>query len=75
MSEWKPIQSAPKQTERSDDNCPMEFVVLLYDPDNSIESRIQVGFWNTNYADWQTLFEHDEIIRPTHWMPLPEPPK
>ncbi len=75
MADWKEINSCPKQpSDDKDVNVTMEFVVLLFDPDNDIDNRIQVGFWNNVINDWQTLFDNTELMRPTHWMPLPAAP-
>lgn len=70
--EWQPIETVPKQPEQGD--VPPEFVVLLYDPDNDIDNRVQVGFWNNVINDWQTLFDGADLRNPTHWMPLPVAP-
>ncbi len=69
---WQDISTAPKPPD--DGDVPLEFVLLLHDPDNDVDNRVQVGFWNKPLSDWQTVFEHSEIMRPTHWMPLPTPP-
>jgi hypothetical protein len=64
--EWQPIQTAPK-----DGAC-----VLLYD--NTCEEPV-VGFWHA--SGWLVAWDHSRYdtnfpgCDPTHWMPLPEPPK
>jgi len=75
MTEWQPIETAPK------DNT----LVLLYakiDPDPNFSDFMDVGYWET-YNFWLgpvppegpcwnwSLSEH----QPTHWMHLPEPPR
>jgi hypothetical protein len=60
---WQPIETAPKDRE-----------VLLLMP--SGEQR--VGKWSTDSlrGNWQTADGLDLFYDPpTHWMPLPEPPK
>lgn len=60
MSEWKPIAEAPKQ----------------------ISTRV-LGYsdgWGTdifyfNGDEWVLFNEPLKVCRPTHWMPLPQPPK
>lgn len=67
---WHPIETAPKDGTR----------ILLHIKD----FRIDCGQWNSDqyarkpkpYWDWG--FPSKQIMRddpPTHWMPLPEPPK
>lgn len=29
-------------------------------------------WWLSDWTDWQ---DHERIVKPTHWMELPEPPK
>lgn len=72
--EWRPIESAPKDGP----------YILIWSAE---ESRAYVGQWYAyDYSpdgyDWveppQRWGDHDlgsPISRPTHWMPLPEPPK
>jgi hypothetical protein len=63
VAEWMPIESAPKLTR-----------VLLWDG-----TWVSAGAW-TDYdcMGWVMDcydFMHDGSSSPTHWMPLPEPPK
>lgn len=66
---WKPIETAPKDG---------TIVLLGWDDDCHIPS---VGCFNVNkglwYCDRQWRWEdgHMKECPPTHWMPLPEPPK
>lgn len=63
MSEWQPIETAPK------DGVP----VLLWPGarDWTEKMRPVVG-WHTNLGLWVTWSGY---IEPTHWTPIPEPPK
>jgi len=68
MTEWQPIETAPKDT-----------LVLLYLGNNDIE--IGEG-WHTYddppYEPSKELYwwvEEMGRVYPTHWMPLPEAPK
>ena len=75
MTEWQPIETAPK------DNT----LVLLYskiDPDPDFSDFMGVGHWET-YDGWHGpvppkgpcwMWSIDEHL-PTHWMHLPEPPQ
>ena len=61
---WQPIETAPKD----------RTTVLVYEPSHP-SSLIDDGFVDAAYfngAVWQSGFGYPE---PTHWMPLPEPPK
>jgi len=58
---WQPIETAPK-----------DFTyVLLWDGDWH-----WMGIWDENGNRWEIDgHEYEENLIPTHWMPLPEPPK
>lgn len=66
--EWLPIESAPKDGRD----------LWLYTP--SDEPAQVVGYWADSWGGWNW---RDSVIAdcaaeellPTHWMPLPEPPK
>ena len=74
MSEWRTIDSAPRDGSR----------IMLYIPRQSayIPAKTVVGLWDVR--DIQPYFTNDRerldgvrITRknqPTYWMPLPEPP-
>lgn len=64
MMEWRPIGTAPLRT-----------VVLVYDKYEKICTA-----WGEQYSDHVGWIPHppdaeSDFIYPTHWMPLPEPPK
>jgi len=75
MTEWQPIETAPKDGTR----------VLLICCKTSAECRrfmhhMEVDFWHdkktapkSGFVGWG-LF-NNSYWPPTHWMPLPEPPK
>lgn len=60
MSEWKPIKTAPK-----------ERTVILAAWDYGSWFIQPAKFFN---GEWVHGWDHDPID-PTHWMPLPKPPK
>lgn len=73
MSEWKTIESVPRD----------ETVVLLYCPESWDTKGVRVGWWhNAENAledgwyenEWASHMLTDLYGKPTHWMPLPEPP-
>jgi hypothetical protein len=64
MSEWKPIETAPKTDEP---------ILVVYD-----NGDIEI-IDDSNQTDWQPYDGINQnmmgVSKPTHWMPLPEPPK
>lgn len=75
MSEWQPIESAPKD----------ETDILLFFPDGywSTGSEYAVGFWGS-VGEPDAGWYHGEAdstsmtafgSHPSHWAPLPLPPK
>lgn len=61
-NKWQPIETAPKDGTN----------ILVYS--ESIGRMIAwYKFNNYPFGDWVNL--RFDIISPTHWMPLPEPPK
>ena len=64
MSEWRPIEEAPKDT-------PNDFILW-----NGV--RVFFG-WCDDENRWRDSANQDhndylEVPQPTHWMPLPQPP-
>lgn len=68
MSDWQPISTAPKD----------EGLILLF-PSRcwcAEEDRGEVGYWCDGIQDWVAFGPTaEDYYGPTHWMPLPEPPK
>lgn len=67
MNDWQPIETAPKNGTH----------VLLYHKGGSIAS----GRWGKPFHMWLSSYRPSdtecdlETPQPTHWMPLPPPPK
>jgi len=62
MSEWLPIESAPKGDE----------TILVYDPMDGVCSAFRMS----GGSNWITFPAREgELLTPTHWMPLPAPPQ
>jgi hypothetical protein len=66
MSDWQPIETAPKDGSN-----------VLLSPAFERE-RVTVGSWDLDDVGeggqcWRCL-ELSERLEPTHWMPLPSPP-
>lgn len=75
MSEWMPIETAPK-----------DVIILLYRPSAIGWGMVTLGKYNYDlYAKkprpfWEGWLKIGDVTQwrewqPTHWMPLPEPPK
>ena len=63
MSEWRPIDSAPRDTTR----------VMLFAPTRAFPEAVIVGWYSDRGKEW--LSEPGMWQRnPTHWMPLPDTP-
>ena len=69
MSDWQPIETAPN-TGRDGDWSP----ILVSDGMGVYEA-----FFDTDAECWVranlSLSDEDAIVHPTHWMPLPSPPR
>lgn len=65
MSEWQPIETAPK--DGGD--------ILVFFPEDEGVLRVSYGYygWKIN-PDGGTEFDYEITGNPTHWMPLPNPP-
>lgn len=63
MGDWQPIETAPRDGRK----------ILGYDGGFTIVN------WDNCFELWEVEptaeYENDLIRYPTHWMPLPEPPK
>ena len=67
MSEWQPIETAPTERSETGDN------VLLWIVEYG-DVGIIMGYWDGR--GWSDSHGHgSNDLKPTHWMPLPEPPK
>lgn len=69
MSEWQPIETAPKDGTR----------IFLYFPGLMDGYTRIVGYWGKPIFGKARWFDGPglkalDIVPPTHWQPLPEPP-
>jgi len=76
MSEWQPIETAPKEKNKK---------LILFFP--IYNGEVCVGYWDSdeysskpkpiwrsdNMRGWGVRAMRDH--QPTHWQPIPEPPK
>ena len=64
--EWKPVKTAPIAKR----------VLLLWDTLNHIEDGTVYKNEYAPCAIYAVLFDGESLnVQPTHWMPLPEPPR
>jgi len=72
-SEWRPIESAPKQ------NINGPYILVW----NAEDMVVDLAFWEDepdegDEVGWRSATNHDDWqyaqLEPTHWMPLPPPP-
>ena len=91
MSEWHPIETAPKDGRAilifepnghygllSPHVTPPGFPDGAYKLDDPRllrydDYRFAVGYWRPKYGGWGN--RNCAEVRPTHWMPLPDPPE
>lgn len=63
MSEWQPIETAPKNTP------------ILVAPSHIQGRSCDMAWMPSTHCRWMEVDEFGEKnLKPTHWMPLPEPP-
>ncbi len=76
MSEWQPIETAPKQIVRSFSGSEYGEHILLY-----VGEVVRGRWWQSSRADWRAegyqnfLADGGNAVHPTHWQPLPTPPR
>jgi hypothetical protein len=65
---WKPIETAPK------DGGKVDLWAKLWNPktDDFYRCRFTDCYWSPVDHEWRGV---PQEFRPTHWMPLPDPPK
>lgn len=68
MNEWQPIETAPKDG---------TFVLCcdLITPFRNQPPIMFVGRWDPEHHGWCDKPWHQDRFTPTHWQPLPEPPR
>lgn len=76
MSEWQPIETAPK-------DGTLFLAALVFDSDGQ-DGGLMIIRWRDDWRAWTThpvslrlsdTGDEDDDRSPTHWMPLPEPPR
>ncbi len=73
MSEWQPIETAPKGGVPGSSSR----WLLLFGDGPGFASCTYVGYWGgeSDHQCWRSAFYPSQPTHPSHWMPLPGPPK
>lgn len=77
MSEWQPIETAPKDRRRIVAFVPDELgdhQIQIAEFDDDYASLSSAPFWRYN-GDGFASGRYSRAHQPSHWMPLPEPPR
>lgn len=71
MTEWKPIEDAPK-----DGKPLLLWARLKSNPPGPSDHYPMVGFWPSSIVGWAVYPQHlsGEQLIPTHWAELPASP-
>jgi hypothetical protein len=64
MSEWQPIETAPKDGTR-----------IILGADLNVDPELWASWWIGGDDRWANTPDWMWFTSPTHWMPLPSPPK
>lgn len=63
---WQPIETAPKDVTAALGNHVLLWPGVIDATEPMIGTLHEDGTWRDHAGDWE--------LKPTHWMPLPEPP-
>ena len=68
-TKWRPIETAPRDG--------TEIILAIEDGFGVLGNRVNaiVGMFSTTDSCWVDAMNYSETYPPTHWMPVPEPPK
>ena len=67
MNKWQPINTVPRDGTRVLGYCDGDYWAIEFFWEDECEGKLYFKHWNGDYTS-----DPDE---PTHWMPLPKPPK
>lgn len=71
--EWQPIETSPKDGTKI--LLYGKYGWMIYEKSKVTKTGILVGYFDDE--QWVTVTDnpYEDIMHPTHWMPLPPPPK
>lgn len=78
VPDWRPIETAPKSTADGDHVHGIYIIGFCPEPDMcNLESAVCVVWWEPLMKGGAGMWygEGGYETKPTHWMPLPQPPK
>lgn len=84
MTDWQPIETAPKppagNQKYPDPEMDQKYWLLGWDGQNLAIIAWNDHWWNEHATpQWEVIHDGERYVwgnyDPTHWMPLPEPPK
>ena len=67
MSEWQPIETAPKGQRITQSGEPRHQMVIVFAGGHRFA-------YQSEHGQWYGVLNRPLTVKPTHWMPLPEPP-
>lgn len=70
MSEWQPIETAPKKRVFSDGDHTYCQQILVFDGE-----VVRARWWSHKSGAENFLKDGGRACYPSHWMPLPAPPE
>lgn len=74
MSEWISVEDRLPECDLTPNSFGSQ--VLVYPPyDRDGYSPMSVAFYGCRQTDEPNFYLFGKVFNPTHWMPLPEPPK
>lgn len=69
MADWKPIDTAPRDGT----------AILVFVPSKFDAGSVLPAAWADDDEEWQTVGcvypDESYDVHPTHWMPIPAPPR
>ena len=72
---WQPIATAPKDGSKVMLHGPVAWLEYMFDDAAPLEEASVLGSFSDGEWRTETANPYSDIVRPTHWQPLPAPPQ
>ena len=72
---WHPIATAPKDGSKVMLHGPVAWLEYMFDDAAPLEEASVFGSFYDGEWRTETANPYSDIVRPTHWQPLPAPPQ